>query len=247
MAYNHFAFYYDKLTQNVDYPARAEYILKLLNEHGHVPGLTLDLACGTGTLLFELLKQGVDIYGVDASMEMLTQAKDKAYDLSVDVLFLCQKMQELDLYGSVDTVLCTLDSINHLKSEEEVQKTFDRVFLFLNNDGYFLFDVNTVYKHEKILGNNAFVYEQEDLLCVWQNYYTPSSGKVQIKLDFFEKMGNGYQRYSENFEEQVYPLKKIEKMLHKSGFSDIYMFDEMKFTEPKDDSQRVFFVAVKGK
>ena len=76
-SYSVFAQYYDELTSNVEYPKRAEYLLELMERLGHAPGLTLDLACGTGSLTLELYKRGVDIYGIDDSVEMLSEARTK--------------------------------------------------------------------------------------------------------------------------------------------------------------------------
>ena len=78
MSYSSFAFYYDGLTRNVPYEKLADYLLQVLSRHGHVPGLCLDLACGTGSLTVALAKRGIDIYGVDGSMEMLSEAQQKA-------------------------------------------------------------------------------------------------------------------------------------------------------------------------
>ena len=116
MAYEVFADYYDRLTENVEYKARAEYILSLLEKFSHEAGLTLDLACGTGSLTLELKKLGVDIYGIDSSPDMLSVAHQKADEAGEEILYLCQKMQSIDLYGTIDTCLCTLDSINHILS-----------------------------------------------------------------------------------------------------------------------------------
>ena len=126
-SYAVFAQFYDALTANVGYKERAEYFLSLLELLGHKPGLTLDLACGTGSLTLELFRRGVDIYGIDASVEMLSEARMKCAEAGADILFLCQKMQEMDLYGTVDTVICSLDSLNHVSGREEVQQSFDRV------------------------------------------------------------------------------------------------------------------------
>ena len=71
---------------------------------------------------------------------------------------------------------------------------------FLNPGGYFLFDVNTIYKHREVLGNNAFIYEQENLFCAWQNSYVEKGHRVDIKLDFFCPRGDGlYARQEESF------------------------------------------------
>ena len=140
--YSAFAAVYDALMGNVDYSGRADYIMSILDKFNHPAGITLDLACGTGNMTFELYKRGVDVYGVDASPEMLMEAKDKAYDMEADILFLCQKMQDLDLYGTVNTVVSTLDSINHLKSFDDIKKTFMKVSLFMEESGLFIFDFN---------------------------------------------------------------------------------------------------------
>lgn len=244
-SYSNFAFYYDELISNVNYSTLCDKLLKLLKHYNHTPGLTLDLACGTGSLTLELNKRGIDAYGVDASMEMLTIAKNKAYEQDLDILFLCQKMQNLDLYGSVDTVLCTLDSINHLKNAAEVQKTFDRVYMFLNLGGYFVFDINTIYKHRHVLADNVYVFETETVFCTWQNNYIYKDNSVNITLDFFEKQGKNYIRSSENFSEQAYSTEEIHKMLKKSGFTDTACFDAESFSEIKRNSERILFAAKK--
>ena len=42
-----------------------------------------------------------------------------------EAIFLCQKMQELDLFGTVNGAVCTLDSINHVTDEENVKEIFE--------------------------------------------------------------------------------------------------------------------------
>lgn len=243
-AYTAFADFYDGLTANVDYKSRADYIEKLLAHHKHDFGLCVDLACGTGSLTIELAKRGVDIYGIDGSSQMLSQAQMKAYDEGLSVLFLCQKMQSIDLYGTVDTCLCTLDSINHLTEPDLVQKTFDRVSLFMNPGGLFVFDVNTVYKHKEILSGNTFVYDTDDVYCVWQN--TPiDETLVKIDLDFFEYDGKAYRRTSESFCERAYSNVQLSEMLSKAGFAIEGVYGDMTLDAPKDAEQRMIYVARK--
>ena len=100
MSYASFAQYYDSLTHNVEYARRADYLCTLLAHLGHAPGLTLDLACGTGSLTVELAKRGMDIYGIDGSADMLSVARQKAAESGLDLLFLCQKMKARSLRHS---------------------------------------------------------------------------------------------------------------------------------------------------
>ena len=240
--YHSFSRFYDNLTFNVDYKKRADYIQSVLSLYSHEWGLTLDLACGTGSLTVELKRRGVDIFGIDGSPEMLSVAMDKAYDEELSVLFLCQQMDELDLYGTIDTCICTLDSLNHITDKDKLQKVFDRVALFMNPDGYFVFDVNTVYKHKSILADNTFVYDTDSVYCVWQNSLKENN-IVDIELDLFERDGEVYDRTSERFSERAYEIDELKEMLQNSGFEVKAVYHDMT-TEPlRDDSDRAVFVA----
>ena len=244
-SYISFADFYDGLTQNVEYSKRCDYILKIFKKLKHKTGVTLDLACGTGSLTFELAKKGVNVFGADASEDMLCQAQSKACEEELDVMFLCQKMQNLELLGTIDTCVCTLDSINHLTSKKAVQQTFNGVSRFMNKSGYFLFDVNTVYKHQTVLADNSFVYDTPEVFCVWQNTLLRNN-IVQIDLDFFEKNeDNLYVRSSESFCERAYTHKEIVEMLEKAGFRLAEFYGDMTFDKPKADEQRVIYVAQK--
>ena len=93
--YGYFASFYDELTNNVHYEKTAHYILSLAERYHHEMGITLDLACGTGSLTVLLKQMGIDIYGIDASAQMLSVAQEKALLQDIHgMLFLCQKMQK---------------------------------------------------------------------------------------------------------------------------------------------------------
>ncbi len=241
--YNAFAEVYDRLTQNIEYEKRAEYIRTLLNRNGISEGvIVLDLACGTGTLTAELSKFGYDMIGVDSSPMMLSQAQDKMYENELSMLFLCQDMTELDLFGTIDAAVCTLDSLNHLSSPEEIKETIAKVGLFMNHGGIFIFDVNTIYKHREILSNNTFVYDCEDVYCVWQNQLADDDS-VEINLDIFEYDDGAYFRESESFKEIACPLDSYKQWLREAEFDVLNIYDEMTFENLCDTTQRAVFVA----
>lgn len=149
-SYEMFADFYDSLTDNVEYEKRADYIVNVLEKNfNHDLGLTLDLACGTGTMTMLLKEKGIDVYGVDGSYDMLTVAQQKTMEKGLNILYLCQRMESLDLYGTIDTCICTLDSLNHIVDEKVFTKAIERVSLFMNKGGYFLFDLNTLISIER--------------------------------------------------------------------------------------------------
>lgn len=246
MSYSAFARYYDALMQDVDYAARADYVLKVLGRFGHPPGLTLDIACGTGSLTLALAARGVEIFGLDASPEMLCLAQNKAARAGRgDMMFICQKMQEMELCGTVDTVLCSLDGINHLTGERGLRETFLCVSRSLNRGGYFLFDVNTVYKHRCVLADNVFVFETGGVYCVWQNDYHPRDNRVGMTLDFFEQSGMVYRRSTEHFCERAYTTRKLTALLRESGLTVRAVFQDMELAGPSGDAEKVVIAAEK--
>ena len=131
MSYGIFSSVYDILTENVEYEKIAHKVCSLLHKNGVDGGLLLDLGCGTGTLSFLLEKCGYDIIGVDASEDMLIVANEKKYDENSSAMFLCQKAEELDLFGTIDCAVSCLDTINHIENIQKVEKAISLVSIVL--------------------------------------------------------------------------------------------------------------------
>ncbi len=242
--YSEFAFCYDALTENADYAARCDVLCNLLAAHGAGEGILLDLACGTGTLTAMLQKRGYDVIGVDASEEMLSLARQK---LDAGAVLLCQNMETLDLYGTIDAAVCTLDSLNHITDEAAFREALRRVALFMNDGGVFLFDVNTPYKHEQVLGDNTFVYDLDDVFCVWQNSYDPGTRTTDVTLDLFvyDEENDCYDRATEQFSERAYALEEIRRWLEEDRFEVLAVLDETGSRPVRETDERALFVCKK--
>ncbi len=239
--YGDFSAFYDALMTDVDYAARAAYLLRLFERHGQKPRTVLDIACGSGSLMAELQRRGVDTVGVDGSDVMLMRAREK---LSADALLLCQDMCELDLYGTVDGAVCTLDSLNHLCRTEQLAEVFRRARLFVEPGGLFIFDVNTIYKHRAVLGDTAFVIEQPGLMCVWRNRYISRTHEVSMLLDFFvEETGGSYERYQDTVRERAYSERTLRKLLSQNGWETVAVYEDMTTDAPSDTCERMVLVA----
>jgi SAM-dependent methyltransferase len=247
MSYDIFSSVYDILTENVEYERISNKICSLLHKNGVDRGLLLDLGCGTGTLSFLLEQRGFDIIGVDASEDMLAVANEKKYEDNSSALFLCQKAEELDLFGTIQCAVSTLDTFNHIGNIEKIEKAISLVSLFMDMNGIFIFDMNTPYKHTKILGNNTFVYDMDEVYCVWQNSYDKASEKTDIDLDFFIKNEDDdcFERYSESFSEYVYDINEIINIIKKCGFTLLATTDDYSDEPVCDTTERITFICKK--
>lgn len=174
---------------------------------------------------------------------MLMEAQNKAAEAGENILFLCQRMEETDLYGTVRAIVCSLDSINHLSSVNELNKTFSTLKNFIDDGGIMVFDVNTVYKHQKILGNNTFVYNEKNVFCVWQNNLYDDGVTVGINLDFFVKDDkNKYNRFTESFKEIAFTDAEITNAVENAGFKVVKRCAEFSCSAPEEDTQRAYYV-----
>jgi len=236
---------YDIFTKNMDYKKRTDYLCALLCAARTQPGDTiLDLACGTGTYACALLQQGYDVVGVDASPDMLQIAQEKVRSLDLPPpLLLCQRLEKLDLYGTAQAAICLTDSLNHLTQPAQVRRFFRRLALFLEPGAPFIFDVNTPYKHERILADNTFIYEGEGVFCVWQNRWDAQTRTTQIDLDIFTENESGlHTRTQEHFAERAYTPEELSRWLAKAGFAVEHIYEELTDQPPSETAQRIFFV-----
>ena len=246
-SYEFLAGCYDRFTYDVDYAAWADYIEKHFRRRG-LPGKTvLDLACGTGSLTRELALRGYEMIGVDLSPEMLAEAAEKNRDVGeVPPMFLCQPMEKLDLYGTIDACVCCLDSVNYVTDPKQLQRAFARVHLFLMPGGLFLFDMNTPEKLEGLDGQ-VFLDETEDAYCVWRAEYSRRSKICSYFMDIFQldpETGQ-WERGEELHRERAYTISELTGYLEQAGFRNIQVFGDLKLRRPKPGEGRVFFVARK--
>lgn len=248
--YSAFARFYDSLTDNVNYTGRAARLNGLIQKYSQTPGkVLLDLACGTGNISEEMARLGYDVLGVDNSPEMLGCAMDKKFDSGLPIQYVCQDIRALEMYGTFDAAVCILDSLNHLNSLEDIRAVFACVADCTEPNALFLFDMNTLYKHETVLGNNVFVYETDQVFCVWSNRCEMPA--VEITLEFFEKQMDGegevYHRSTEQFTERAYPVEVIDRALQDAGFAVVTHLDgEGEGEDPvRTDSERILFIARK--
>lgn len=243
-SYQTFAYLYDELTQNVEYEKRCDYIISFFEKNNIKSGTVLDLACGTGSMSIPLIESGYNIIGIDCSEDMLEIASERLSNKSNNFSLLKAKMQNFKLSKKIDACICCLDSINHLNNKSDVQSTFENVYNSLKYNGLFIFDANTVYKHNNVLADNTFVFDEEDYYIVWDNEKIDDR-TVRILLDMFLYNGSSYNRFSEEFCETSYTVEELSQMLKNSGFKNIKVYDELSLDKPKENSERIYFVCKK--
>lgn len=248
-AYTSFARVYDTFMDNVPYGEWCEYVAGLLEAYEIRDGLVLDLGCGTGSLTELLAEKGYDMIGADCSEDMLEIAGEKKEKSGYDILYLLQDMREFELYGTVRAVVSICDSMNYIMSEEELLQVFRLVNNYLDPEGIFIFDMNTIYKYRELLGDATIAENREACSFIWENSWYEEERVNEYDLTIFEKEESGlFRKYTETHFQRAYEIKTVKRLIQEAGMEFVAVYDAFTKEAPKADSERIYFIArEKGK
>lgn len=243
-AYTGFAAVYDMFMDNIPYGEWCTYLEGILKEYGVEDGLVLDLGCGTGKLTRLLAGDGYDMIGVDISEDMLEIAMEHQAEEGGEILYLLQDMREFELYGTVRAVVSICDSMNYLMEYEDLVQVFSLVNNYLDPKGIFVFDLNTPYKYQEILGEQTIAENREDGSFIWENYYDEEEAVNEYDLTLFIREEDGrFRKYEETHYQRAYPLKTVKMALKEAGMEFVEAYDAFTKEPPKEDSERIYVIA----
>ncbi len=221
-----------------------EYGISKKNGEEAEENLVVDLGCGTGTLTEMLANMGYDCIGIDNSMEMLARALEKKELAGTGTLYLCQDMQEMELFCTVGTVISVCDSLNYLLTEEEIKDTFSRVNNYLYPGGIFIFDFNTVFKYETVIGDTTIAENRDECSFIWENYYHDKEQINEYDVTVFIKEdGDRYRRFAETHYQRGYTLAQMQDLLAQTGLEFVAAFDGETRDEVRGNSERIYVIA----
>lgn len=243
-AYTSFARVYDTFMDNIPYEEWCEYLTGLLREYNVDEGLILDLGCGTGSVTELLAERGYDMIGVDNSEEMLEVAMEKRVESGYDILYLLQDMREFELYGTVRAVVSICDSINYITDPEELLDVFRLVNNYLDPGGVFVFDFNTLYKYQEVLGDRTIAENREECSFIWDNYYYEDERINEYELSLFIREENDlYRKYEETHYQRAYTLEEMVNLVKRSGLEFVAAYDAFTREVPSEQSERIYIIA----
>lgn len=236
--------YYDRFV-GADYKKITDFIDNKIRRNNPDASLVCDIGCGSGTITLSLLDKGYDPIGIDGSIDMLSEALNKKMDhpKGEKALFLCQKLPEFELYGTVDCLISTLDTLNYITEPKDLERLFYWFQNYLNPNGLLIFDINSKYKYQTVLDNQCRIYDEEDVFMAWQSRYEDEL--CYHNLSIFSKCGDLYARYDEEQIQRYYSVDFIKNLLQKYGFKTLQISDDYSEKVPDDQTQRLTFVAMK--
>ena len=133
--------------------------------------------------------------------------------------------------------------MNYLTEEEDFLTVLRLANNYLDPGGIFIFDVNTVYKYQEIMGDDTIAENREDGSFIWENSYDPETGINVYELALFLPREDGlYEKVEEVHYQRAYPEKKIREMIAESGLELLQVYDAYTLDLPREDSERLTFI-----
>ena len=224
MSYDILANFYDAF---VDQDVYDEY-LELLEKFTSI-GTLLDIGCGTGTLSVEFAKRGYSVTASDLSEEMLQIARYRAVQNDINMeLFVYDMLDPIGI--QYDTVVASMDVINHLSDLEDVQFGLTNIHEALNPNGVFIFDILSA---DYIDALDGYSEDDTDYNFHWECHKGPNPHSiihtVTLKLEEEE--------HRVEIHEQTHDLEEYFRIVKLVGFSIL---------EVKSMPERTIIVAQKS-
>jgi SAM-dependent methyltransferase len=213
----------------------ATFVHRLIRQHKPKARTLLELACGTGAIL-KILAKSYDVVGLDLSPQMLSIARKKL----PNVRFYRKDMVRFDLRRKFDVIICVFDSINHVLKFSDWKKIFRNAARHLQEDGLFLFDINTEAKLKRLIPAPTWVNQfGRNLELI--NVTGASRGIANWSVSVFEhESGNKYRLFKEDLKQISFPVEQIRDALTKQ-FTKVKVIDALG-RKASSKSNRVYFV-----
>lgn len=243
--FSNFARVYDSFMHFVDYEGWTKYVRRLLEFYDIKGKKLLDLACGTGRCSVLFAEEGFEVTGIDISESMLDAAKVKKESTQYNIKYFCRDIRKFEVPERSDIVISIYDSLNYILEKNGLQDTFSCVYNALENEGIFIFDMNTEYALKHIWGTGKIRRNEGGIKTVWENVYDDATKIATLHLTWQVKEDGKKKEYFELHRETSYPNEEILEMLKKAGFSLSVIYAHGSFMPPVEFTPRIMVVAIK--
>ena len=166
-----------------------------VNQAKRANGKVLEIGVGTGRIYLELLKNGIDAYGIDISEEMLNKLKEKAEKIGVKAKVYKAKMENFNLKHKFQLIIVPLNSFRYAVSIEDQINTLKSIKKHLALKGKLIFDL--YYPNPKILIEGLTRSKKKSVL-------ETDNGNYDIVEDFY-------------FEDYINQINIVDEKIYKNG------------------------------
>jgi SAM-dependent methyltransferase len=214
------------MSNNLDLYSKVEHLLGIEEATMHLHALysetlynyeiktLLDLGCGRGDLMVKLEKFDIDCEGIDLSALMVQKAKSRG--LKAEFKSICE------VERSYDAIVSAFDVLNFVPTQE-LEKFMQCVHEALNDEGIFMFDINTLHGFANVAEGTMSAEEEGMYLSVDATF---EDNRLNTQFTLFEKEGELYRKEQSTIVQYFHPLKFFKNLKNfkvvQSRYLDLY-------------------------
>ncbi len=239
---------YDAVMEDVDYVVWADFIDEVIQRHHPDPQTVLEMACGTGSLSLALNRyRCYDIMGTDKSPGMIQKAREKAARRNASVPFQVMDFLDINLNKTFDIIVSVFDSINYLRSKEDIQQLLKQTRNIMHKWSLFIFDFTTPRNSKQ-----AIKYLDNDERVTENNYHYfrksiyDAGRQIHYNVFEIEELADDRQevihRYTEEHRQRIYSLTQMQEIIEETDFEIVAAYSEFDIKKATSKSLRVTMV-----
>jgi ubiquinone/menaquinone biosynthesis C-methylase UbiE len=220
----------------------------IITEYGQP---VLDVGCGTGRLLLDYMREGVDIDGVDNSPEMLALCKEKASELGLKPTLFQQSMEDLDLPRKYKVILVPSSSFQLMTEMKMARRAMSRFYEHLEPGGILVMPFMLIWQEGtptqtewvpdgemERLGDGAQIRRWSRARYDLGKQLEHTETRYEVSLDG-EIISSEY--HSRSPATCWYTQSQARDLYHQSGFTDLRLYSEFS-QEPAQEDDTIFSV-----
>lgn len=170
----------------------------------------IDIGCGQGYFLENLKVNKKKYFGIDLSVEQIKVCQEK--NLNAKAIDL------KDVKEKFDCATAIFDVLNYI-SKNELKIFLEQTYQILNQDAYFIFDVNSYFGFDEVAQGTITIDVEDKFIAIDANF---ENNKLQTDITLFEKQENGLFSKEQDLIIQEYHSKEfLIKILEEIGFKII--------------------------
>lgn len=192
----------------------------------------IDIGCGQGEFLLQLQEMGIETFGTDLSSEQVKVCKSKK--LNVECIDIENVTEKFDCATAIFDVLNYMD-------KKTLEKFVQNTYNLLVSEGYFIFDINTLYGFEDVADGSLNINLEDKFIAIDAVF---SEKILTTNIVLFSSEDNGKYTKEEDFITQHFHEKNaVKKLLDKYGFEVKQIINFHLHSEEKPD--KLIFICQK--
>jgi len=202
----------------------------------------LDLCCGQGRHLLDLMRRGYDVVGVDLSEFMLGKCREAAAREGLEPHLLQMDMRDLSFDSEFEAAINMWTSFGYLESDEEDQKVLDGISRALRPGGRLLLEIHSYESRMRRFQARDWRENLKGDIILSERAFDQRTGRINSTERTIHSDGRRTERCTSL---RIYTCRETERMMSQAGLTVESVWGDLDSSPLTIDSKRMLTLAVK--